>query len=186
MKKEQESYKNSIFLTFKTLSSGSHLRSDLALNLEHPQLNREESKEEEMLFHNNIDQVSFEEPSPSLAAIKNKHLEAMTQEMMNNAAGSGSNQEDYNLPEKANEGEDDEEVDYEHYEEEYNEEGTSGGNAKSISHDKEFRRHNFDPAEANIEADDRVIQGNERRGRQKQSKKRRGHKQNAYETGRDS
>jgi hypothetical protein len=186
MKKEQESYKNSIFLTFKTLSAGSNFHSDLSLSFAHPQMNREESKEEEMMLHMNEDQVNLEGPIQSLEVPKNNHLETMTQEMMNNAAGSGSNQEDYNFQEKANEGEDDEEVDYEHYEEEYNEEGTSGGNAKSISHDKEFRRHNFDPAEGNIEADDRVIQGNERRGRQKQSKKRRGHKQNAYETGRDS
>jgi hypothetical protein len=110
--------------------------------------------------------------------------------MINNAAGSGGNQEDF-IPEENNQGKslpnyfvDNDEG---HYEEEYNndEDGTSGGNAK-YSRDHEFRR-GFDHNEGNnTEADDRVIQGNERRGRQKLSKKLRQQNKNTQETSRDS
>ena len=104
-----------------------------------------------------------------LPVSRNKHMDIMTQEMMNNAAGSGSNQEDFMIQEKNNEDDYDEEIEYDDFEEEYNEEGTSGGNAKHIIHDKQYKRKQ-DSNDNNIDIDGRILQGNERRGRQKQSK----------------
>lgn len=104
----------------------------------------------------------------------NRNITVMTQEMMNNAAGSGSNQEDYTIHDKHNEDEDDE-IDYD----EFNEEGTSGGNAKNLND----IRSNYDHS---IDNEDRILQGNERRGRQKQGNKQRLNNKNFRDTGRDS
>lgn len=115
----------------------------------------------------------------------NRHFDIMTQEMMNNAAGSGSNQDDFMLQDKPNEGEDDEEVDYDEEEDDYNEEGTSGGDAKHNTRGEEFKRYRDEFLNDILDNEGRIIQGNERRGRQKQGKKKRGNK-NTRETGRDS
>lgn len=179
MKKEQESFRNSIFLALKTTAG-------IFPSTGRQNLPREDSKHDQMPNRKSGREEIERQAQSLMENSTHKHLETMTQEMMNNAAGSGSNQEDYYIPEKVNnEGEYDDDNEYEAFEEEYNEEGTSGGNTKSNRHDGNYRRK-FDPNDNSIEADDRVIQGNERRGRQKQSNKRRGHNINAQETGRDS
>jgi len=186
LKKEQESYKNSIFLTFKSLASNMPRQGqDVSSHFE-PRLHyhEEETKQASDGLGHSQDLFPMEQPSQPMP--KNKHLEAMTQEMMNNAAGSGSNQDDYIIQEKNNEGEYDEEIEYDVFDEEYNEDGTSGGNAKPLSHDKDYGRQNYDPSDSNVEADGRVYQGNKHRGRQVQSKQRKGNNMNTQDPGRDS
>mmetsp|Transcript_14833 Transcript_14833/g.14719 ORF Transcript_14833/g.14719 Transcript_14833/m.14719 type:complete len:470 (-) Transcript_14833:34-1443(-) len=111
-----------------------------------------------------------------------------TQKMINNAAGSGSNQEDF-IQDRNNY-----EEEYHEYEMDdafghgYNEEGTSGGNAKAAEYDKEVKpttTHKQNMNESNIKAEDRVIQGNERRGRQIKGNKMRAPNK-TQEAGRDS
>lgn len=193
IRKEQESYKNSIFLTLRTFSSNlpkSEPDQSIVLNREEGKIIEEETKLGQTRAPRYSEQEYIRQEQSKIDKVqpvaRNRHLETMTQEMMNNAAGSGSNQEDYLIQEKNNEEEYDDEIEYDAFEDDYNEEGTSGGNAKPISHEKDYRRMKYDQTDNNLEADDRVIQGNERRGRQKQSKKRRGHNINALETGRDS
>lgn len=183
LRQEQESYKDSIFATFKNLQF--NLPTEEVDQSNFPQ--REENKRRvEENKHDYYRDTGYSETEymrqeqekidKILPVSRPKHLDIITQEMMNNAAGSGSNQDDYMVQEKYSEGEGDE-VDY-------NEEGTSGGNAKYISHDKDYRRPKFGQPDT-LDNDGRVLQGNERRGRQKQSKKRRDYK-NVRETGRDS
>ena len=197
MKKEQEAYKNSIFLTLQTFGSNPLINEYDQSNIHNKEEEKyEENKyEEEKLALNilqtkndnedywRIEQDRINEIIPIQKPIK--HIDPKPQKLINNAAGSGSNQDDF-LENKNNEDEGEEENEIINtFEEEFNEEGTSGGNANPIGYDKEYNRNIYDQTENNLELDDRVIQGNERRGRQKQSHKIR-QPNMTQETGRDS
>lgn len=175
LKQEQEQFKNSLLSTFKSLSiSSAKSETDQSNFILREGMNRvEETKQEKKLEsrYNEADYIRQEQVKIDkiIPVSRNKHINVMTQEMLNNAAGSGSNQEDYMIQEKNNEDEFDEEIEYDDFEEEYNEEGTSGGNAKHFIHDMIYKRKH-DINDNNIDIDGRILQGNERRGRQKQSK----------------
>lgn len=175
LKQEQEQFKNSILSTFKSFAINPVKdETDQSNFMQREASSKVEETKQERKFdsrYSEVDYIRQEQLKVDkiIPVSRNKHMDVMTQEMMNNAAGSGSNQEDFMIQEKNNEDEFDEEIEYDDFEEEYNEEGTSGGNAKHFIHDMIYKRKH-DANDNNLDIDGRILQGNERRGRQKQSK----------------
>lgn len=190
MREEQDSYKNSIFISLKTFTNtmesveidqSSYHNKDTREVKDY----REHRDSREEVKHAPVGRF---DPDEYLKIEQSKIDQIMptktNTQSMNNAAGSGGNQDDFRQDQMNNEGEDDDSY---VYFDEYNEEGTSGGNAKPLSHDQDYGRPKYDQNENNNEVVNRNIQGNERRGRQKQSNKRRQYNTiNAQEMERDS
>lgn len=191
MREEQESTKSAVFMSLKTFTNTME-NVEIDQSSYHSRDNREvrdyrESREETKMPP--MPPMVKYDPDEYYKSEMSKvdqimPVKANTQSM-NNAAGSGGNQDDFVQDQMNNEGEDDDS--YVYFDEEYNEEGTSGGNAKNLSHDQDYGRPKYDQNENNNEVVNRNIQGNERRGRQKQSNKRRQYNTiNAQEMERDS